>query len=257
MPQLTPRAGLKALDTLMDEVGPEAVKAAFARDWSGWGPLVAGTTPEPLPQAEILAAIAQPPATLPTSAAPRPPRAPPSAGQAKELGALYELGRAYVTKRKADKALKAFAGGLAIDPDNGDILNARGNLYLALDKADLAMADFNRALAANPKDDIVLFNRGVADKQLGRNSQALRDFNAVLRLTPGDPATLASKADTYRQLGDLLLARDFYDAALAADPRNATVWQARGEVRGELGDAAGAEADQAQARKLAPLRGKS
>src|SRR5437899_146477 len=42
MPQLTPRAGLKALDTLMDEVGPEAVKAAFARDWSGWGPLVAG-----------------------------------------------------------------------------------------------------------------------------------------------------------------------------------------------------------------------
>ena len=244
-------------DTLMDEVGPEAVKAAFARDWSGWGPLVAGTTPEPLPQAEILAAIAQPPATFRTAAAPKPPRAPPFAGQAKDLGALYELGRAYVTKRKADKALKAFAGGLAIDPDNGDILNARGNLYLALDRADLAMADFNRALAANPKDDIVLFNRGVADKQLGCNSQALRDFNAVLRLTPGDPATLAGKADTDRQLGDLLLARDFYDAALAADPRNATAWQARGEVRGELGDAAGAEADQAQARKLAPLRGKS
>ncbi|MDB5434643.1 MAG: peptidase family [Phenylobacterium sp.] len=257
MPQLTPRAGLRALDTLMDDVGPDAVKAAFARDWSGWGPLVAGTTPEPLPQAEILAAIAQPPAAPRATAAPKPPRASPSASQAKELEALYERGRAYVAKRKADKALREFASGLAIDPDNGDILNARGNLYLALDKADLAMADFNRALAANPKDDIVLFNRGVADKQLSRNSEALRDFNAVLRLTPGDPATLAAKADTYRQLGDLLLARDFYDAALAADPRNATAWQARGEVRGELGDAAGAEADQAQARKLNPPRGKS
>ncbi|HEX4709884.1 insulinase family protein [Phenylobacterium sp.] len=257
MPQLTPRAGLKALDTLMDDVGPEAVKAAFARDWSGWGPLVAGTTPEPLPQAEILASIAQPPAAPLTTAAPKPPRARVSASQAKELEGHYERGRAYVAKRKADKALREFASGLAIDPDNGDILNARGNLYLVLDKADLAVADFNQALAANPKDDIVLFNRGIADKQLGHNSEALRDFNAVLRLTPGDPATLASKADTYRQLGDLLLARDFYDAAIAADPKNATAWQARGELRKELGDAAGAETDQAQARKLDPSRGKS
>lgn len=258
MPQLAPRDGLKALDTLMDDVGPGVVKAAFARDWSGWGPLVAGTTPEPLPQAEILAAIGQPPAALPTAAAaPKPPRASPSASQTKELQAFYERGRAYVAKRKADKALKAFAAGLAIDPDNGDILNARGNLYLALDKADLAMADFDRALAANPKDDIVLFNRAVADRQLGRNSEALRDLNAVLRLTPGDPPTLAGKADIYRQLGDLLLARDFYDAAIAADPRNAAAWQGRGEVRAELGDAAGAEADQAQARKLGPPRAKS
>ena len=256
MPQLTPRAGLKALDTLMDDVGPQAVRAAFARDWSGWGPLVAGTAPTPLPQAEILAALSKPPAP-PRGSAPTPPQVAGRGGQVKEVEAHYERGRAFVAKRKADKALREFAAGLAIDPDNGDILNARGNLYLAVDKADLAMADFDHALAVNPKDDIVLFNRGVADKQLGHNSEALRDFNAVLRLTPGDPATLAAKADTYRQLGDLLLARDFYDAAIAADPKNAASWQARGDVRGELGDAAGAAADQAQAQKLAPSRGRS
>jgi tetratricopeptide (TPR) repeat protein len=68
---------------------------------------------------------------------------------------------------------------------------------------------------------------------------------------------LAAKADTYRQLGDLLLARDLYDAAIAADPKSATAWQARGEVRGELGDAAGAQADQAQAQKLSPPRGRT
>jgi Tfp pilus assembly protein PilF len=256
MPQLTPRAGLKALDTLMDDVGPEAVRTAFARDWSGWGPLVAGTAPTALPQAEILAAISQPPPAPPRNPAPKPQVAARGA-QTKEVEAHYERGRAFVAKRKAEKALREFAAGLAIDPDNGDILNARGNLYLAVDKADLAMADFDHALAVNPKDDIVLFNRGVADKQLGHNSEALRDFNAVLRLAPGDPATLAAKADTYRQLGDLLLARDFYDAAIAADPKNAVSWQARGDVRSELGDTAGAAADQAQARKLTPSRGRS
>jgi len=258
MPQLTPRAGLKALDSLMDDVGPQAVQAAFSRDWSGWGPLVAGTTPAPVPQAEILAAIAQPPARVaPAPKPPQPSPTPVSAGQAKVLAEHYEKGRTFVAKRKADKALREFAAGLAIDPVNGDILNARGNLYLALDKVDLAIADFDRALAANPRDDIVLFNRGVAQKQLGHNSEALRNFNAVLRLTPGDSATLAAKADTYRQLGDLLLARDFYDAAIAADPKSAASWQARGEVRAELDDTAGAAADQDQARKLAPAHGRS
>jgi len=258
LPQLSPRGGLKALDSLMDDVGPEAVKAAFARDWSGWGPLVTGTTPGALPQDELMTALEAQPEPLPESPARQPtPRrtAPLTAAQARQVAELAERGREFAAKRKGDKALKAFAAGLAIDPDSGDILNARGNLYLAVDRADLAMADFDRALEVNPKDDIVLFNRGVADKQLGHNSEALRDFNKVLRLTPNDPATLAQKADTYRQLGDLLLARDFCDAAIAADARNAASWQARGEIKALLGDAAGAAADQAQARKLNPALG--
>jgi len=255
LPQLSPRAGLKALDSLMDDVGPDAVKANFTRDWSGWGPLVTGTAPQALPQGELMAAVQAQPERLPTAAVAKPtPRrtAPLTAAQAREVADLADRGRALAAKRKGDKALKLFAQGLAIDPDSGDILNARGNLFLAVDRADLAMADFDHALAVNPKDDIVLFNRGMADKQLGHNSEALRDFNKVLRLTPNDPATLAQKADTYRQLGDLLLARDFYDAAIAADARNAATWQARGEVKGLLGDTAGAAADQAQARKLNP-----
>lgn len=258
MPQLAPRAGLKALDTLMDDVGPDVLKAAFARDWSGWGPLVTGTSPQTLPQGEILAAVSRPPPTIARAA--RPAVIIGAKGQperAKELPAIYERGRAYVAKRRADKALRAFAEGLEIDPDNGAILNARGNLYLAIDKADLAMADFDHALAVNPRDDIVLFNRGVADKQQDHYGEALRDFNKVLRITPNDPATLAAKGDTYRQLGDLLLARDFYDAAIARDPRTAASWQARGQLKAELGDAKGAQADQAQADRLTPGGGRS
>ena len=57
MPQLAPREGLKAFDVLMEDAGPAAVRAAFARDWGGWGPLVVATAPAPLGEAAVRAAM--------------------------------------------------------------------------------------------------------------------------------------------------------------------------------------------------------
>jgi hypothetical protein len=57
MPQLAPREGLRAFDVLMEDTGPAAVRAAFAKDWAGWGPLVVLTSPQPLAQAGVRAAM--------------------------------------------------------------------------------------------------------------------------------------------------------------------------------------------------------
>jgi zinc protease len=57
MPQLAPREGLRAFDVLMEDTGPAAVRAAFARDWGGWGPLVVMTSPKPLSEAAVRAAM--------------------------------------------------------------------------------------------------------------------------------------------------------------------------------------------------------
>jgi zinc protease len=46
--RLTPREGLRAFDVLMEDTGPATVRAAFARDWSGWGPLAPVSSPRPL-----------------------------------------------------------------------------------------------------------------------------------------------------------------------------------------------------------------
>jgi zinc protease len=57
MPQLAPREGLKAFDVLMEDTGPATVRAAFAKDWGGWGPIVVMTSPQPLGQAAVRAAM--------------------------------------------------------------------------------------------------------------------------------------------------------------------------------------------------------
>jgi zinc protease len=57
MPQLAPREGLRAFDVLMEDTRPENVRVAFARDWSGWGPLAPVNSPRPLSPDEIKTAM--------------------------------------------------------------------------------------------------------------------------------------------------------------------------------------------------------
>jgi zinc protease len=57
MPQLTPREGLRAFDVLMEDTRPATVRAAFARDWSGWGPLAPVNSPRPLSTEELKTAM--------------------------------------------------------------------------------------------------------------------------------------------------------------------------------------------------------
>jgi zinc protease len=65
MPQLAPREGLKAFDVLMEDAGPATVRAAFLHDWGGWGPLVVMTSPQPITEAAVRAAMADKPAVAP------------------------------------------------------------------------------------------------------------------------------------------------------------------------------------------------
>ena len=58
LPQLAPREGLRAFDVLMEDTGPATVRAAFAADWSGWGPLAPVNSPQPISEAAIRAAVA-------------------------------------------------------------------------------------------------------------------------------------------------------------------------------------------------------
>lgn len=48
LPQLSPREGLRVFDMMMEDTTPADVRAAFARDWAGWGPLAPVSAPKPL-----------------------------------------------------------------------------------------------------------------------------------------------------------------------------------------------------------------
>jgi len=55
--RLAPREGLRAFDVLMEDAGPAAVRAAFLRDWSGWGPLAPVSSPQGVTEAAVRAAM--------------------------------------------------------------------------------------------------------------------------------------------------------------------------------------------------------
>ncbi len=55
--RLAPREGLRAFDVLMEDTNPASVRAAFARDWSGWGPLAPVNSPQALSPSAIVAAM--------------------------------------------------------------------------------------------------------------------------------------------------------------------------------------------------------
>jgi zinc protease len=55
--RLTPREGLRAFDVLMEDTRPATVRAAFARDWSGWGPLAPVNSPKPPTEAAVRTAM--------------------------------------------------------------------------------------------------------------------------------------------------------------------------------------------------------
>ena len=55
--RLTPREGLRAFDVIMEDTGPATVRAAFARDWSGWGPLAPVNSPKGLSEGVVRTAM--------------------------------------------------------------------------------------------------------------------------------------------------------------------------------------------------------
>jgi zinc protease len=57
LPRLAPREGLRAFDVLMDDTRPATVRAAFVRDWSGWGPLAPLSSPQTLSEDAVRTAM--------------------------------------------------------------------------------------------------------------------------------------------------------------------------------------------------------
>ena len=55
----SPRESFRAFDAAVADLTPKDLKVAFARDWSGPGPLIAMSSPEPVPRDAVLAAWAK------------------------------------------------------------------------------------------------------------------------------------------------------------------------------------------------------
>ena len=132
------------------------------------------------------------------------------------------------------------------------LLSQATQARLMADQPDPAIKDATEGLAISPDDPDLLIGRATAYESVGDNRAAMDDLNQALLAdeTRGDAFVL--RAAIWRQMDMLTEARSDIDKAIALDPDDAEALLERGILRQLLGDLSGARADWIRARDLDP-----
>ncbi len=85
--------------------------------------------------------------------------------------------------QKYEDALEDVDEALAIDANDAEAINNKGDIYFALNKFEAALDMYNKAVLINPEDARTLNNRANALVKLNRYNDALMDYNKAISLT--------------------------------------------------------------------------
>jgi Flp pilus assembly protein TadD len=135
--------------------------------------------------------------------------------------ALAELNR-------DEEALVECDALLAVEPDNTDALNNRGNLLAAMGRHEEAIAAYDRVLALDPDYVSVIDNRGNALRALGRHDEALAAHDAALARKPNNADALNNRGAVLVDLQRPFEALQCFDRALALRPDDIDMINNRG-----------------------------
>jgi len=125
-----------------------------------------------LPSAEVQARITRLEATV--------------LAEPKNFAAWFSLGNEYFDTHQHQKAVEAYGKGLAIKPDEPNVLTDQGVMYRDLGQFDNALANFQKANKLNPNHVQSLFNMGVVySSDLHKPDEAAKAWNKVIALAPG------------------------------------------------------------------------
>lgn len=128
------------------------------------------------------------------------------------------------------------ARGLAQDPDDPRLLQARGRAELLEHDFDAAIADFQRCLALRPDSATVMTDLACAyfERAQSRNAQqdyrsALDLLNRVLQTAPDDPVALFNRAIVFERMQRYDQAKADWHHYLRVDPNSE--WAAEAKAR--------------------------
>jgi len=121
----------------------------------------------------------------------------------------------YEAKKKHDSAIADYNEAIRLDPKYADAYYDRGNAYFDQNEYDLAIADYNEAIRLNPECANCFDSRGGATFFKGNDdASAIADFTEAIRLNPSNAGFFKHRAMIYRDKGDK--ARADADEAQAA-----------------------------------------
>jgi tetratricopeptide (TPR) repeat protein len=135
---------------------------------------------------------------------------------------LYQAAQARLMVEQAAEARSDATKGLALSPDDVDLMIIRAAAEAALDTLAEALQDLTDALALDAGRAEALVARATLYRKQGRTDLAQADIDTVLRLDPDDPDALLERGILRQRAGNLAGARADWEHARGADPDSLT-----------------------------------
>jgi tetratricopeptide (TPR) repeat protein len=124
---------------------------------------------------------------------------------------LYkELGYAYLRDGQFQKSVAVLDSGLALDPENSNVMNFKGSALFGLQKYNEALTVFLRAAEINPNDVDVIRNIGKSYFYLTQYDKAATYFEKCIAMQPNSGENYRLLGLTYQVLGDTQKANSYF-----------------------------------------------
>jgi tetratricopeptide (TPR) repeat protein len=104
-----------------------------------------------------------------------------------------------------NRAVKEYRSGLALEPDNVNLLNSLGEAYAQMNRHKEAKYYFNEVLKADGRNYMALFNLGVVYSRLKEDDKAIDSFEKALAVSADLQEDEVSRRNRYDLSRDLLL----------------------------------------------------
>jgi tetratricopeptide (TPR) repeat protein len=152
----------------------------------------------------------------------------PSPTPTSEAGALLEQAKTLLDREQYNRAIEVATQGLAIEPDNTELLNTRGLAYYNLDDYPNALIDFERYIELDQEDFIGFYNVGFVRNLTQDYEGAIEAFTQALTIEPLDVETITGRANAYYSLRRYDEAIADYSSVLEQEPDNTYALSSRG-----------------------------
>jgi predicted Zn-dependent protease len=152
-------------------------------------------------------------------------------GAANDRATLFDqAGNAWLLAARADQANDSFTAGLALSPNDADLLADRARASAMRKDWAAADRDLTAALLRDTNDPELYVLRASARHAMGHTKEARADIDQALHLKPAFSEALLERASLEMEDGDVTSAKADWQAIIDTSPRSAEARDARAKL---------------------------